>query len=128
MTGRVVHFEVPFDDGQRARSFYRDAFGWELQEMPEMNYTMVTSGPSGEQGPTEAGFINGGMLERNMSPARGPVLVVDVDNIDEALATIGKLGGATVVGRTAVADMGFSAYFTDPEGNVMGLWETAKPE
>jgi predicted enzyme related to lactoylglutathione lyase len=21
--------------------------------------------------------------------------------------------------------MGFAAYFTDPEGNVMGLWETA---
>ena len=125
MTGRVVHFEVPFDDGQRARSFYRDAFGWELQEMPEMSYTMVTSGPSGDQGPTEPGYINGGMLERTTSPARGPVLTIDVDNIDDALATIEKLGGSTVVGRTAVADMGFSAYFTDSEGNVMGLWETA---
>jgi predicted enzyme related to lactoylglutathione lyase len=125
MTGRVVHFEVPFDDGQRARSFYRDAFGWELQEMPEMSYTMVTSGPSGDQGPTEPGYINGGMLDRTISPARGPVLTIDVDNIDDALATIEKLGGSTVVGRTAVADMGFSAYFTDSEGNVMGLWESS---
>lgn len=127
MPGRVVHFEIPFDDGQRARSFYRDAFGWELQEWPGMSYTMVTSGPSGDQGPTEAGYINGGMLSRADSPSRAPVLTVDVDNIDEALATIEKLGGSTVMGRTAVADMGFSAYFTDPEGNVMGLWETATP-
>ena len=125
MAGQVVHFEIPFDDGQRARSFYRDAFGWELQEMPEMSYTLVTSGPSGDQGPTEPGYINGGMLERTISPARGPVLTIGVDNIDDALATIEKLGGSTVVGRTAVGEMGFSAYFTDSEGNVMGLWENA---
>ena len=68
MSGRVVHFEVPFDDGDRARSFYKDVFGWQLQEMPEMNYTLVTSGPSGDSGPTEAGFINGGMMARAGGP------------------------------------------------------------
>ena len=30
MSGRVVHFEVPFDDGDRARSFYKEAFGWQV--------------------------------------------------------------------------------------------------
>ncbi len=126
MTGRVVHFEIPFDDGDRARGFYRDAFGWNIQEMPEMGYTMVSSGPVLESGmPSEPGFINGGMLQRNLGPATGPVLVVDVGNIDDALANIEKLGGSTLVGRTPVGDMGFSAYFSDPDGNVMGLWETA---
>ena len=28
MSGRVVHFEIPFDDGDRARAFYQEAFGW----------------------------------------------------------------------------------------------------
>lgn len=125
MTGRVVHFEIPYDDGQRARSFYRDAFGWDLQEIPEMDYTMVSSGPTGEQGPTEPGYIGGGMLDRSTSPAPGPVIVIDVDDIDAALEKIVKLGGSMVVGRTPVADMGFSAYFTDSEGNVIGLWESA---
>jgi hypothetical protein len=27
VAGRVVHFEVPFDDVERATSFYRDVFG-----------------------------------------------------------------------------------------------------
>jgi hypothetical protein len=27
MTGRVVHFEVPYDDADRARAFYSDLFG-----------------------------------------------------------------------------------------------------
>jgi predicted enzyme related to lactoylglutathione lyase len=126
MSGRVVHFEVPFDDGDRARSFYKDAFGWQLMEMPEMGYTIVMSGPSGDSGPTEPGFINGGMLSREQAATTGPVLVIDVDSIEDSLATIGELGGATVVGKTPVGDMGFAAYFTDSEGNVVGLWETVK--
>ncbi|MBN1091182.1 VOC family protein [Blastococcus sp. TML/M2B] len=120
-----MHFEVPFDDGDRARSFYARAFDWQIVEMPEMGYTMVTTGPSGDTGPTESAFINGGMLSRTDAATRGPVLAVDVDSIDATLSRIGELGGATVVGRTPVGDMGFAAYFTDPEGNVMGLWETA---
>ena len=54
-------------------------------------------------------------------------IVIDVDDIDATLQRIGGMGGSTVVGRTPVAEMGFAAYFTDPEGNVVGLWETARP-
>ncbi|MGH8893960.1 MAG: VOC family protein [Actinomycetes bacterium] len=128
MSGRVVHFEIPFDDGDRARSFYKDAFGWNLQEMPEMSYTIVTSGPTSDQGlPSEPGFINGGMFQRDGGSASGPVIVVDVENIDKALETIERLGGSTVVAKEPVGDMGFAAYYKDPEGNVMGLWENATP-
>ena len=125
MSGRVVHFEITFDDGDRARSFYKDVFGWQVQEMPGMDYSIVMSGPSGDQGPTEAGFINGGMLSRQQAATGGPVLVIDVDSIDVTLQRIGGVGGSTVVGKTPVGDMGFAAYFTDPEGNVIGLWQTA---
>ena len=67
---RVVHFEVPFDDADRAHTFYREAFGWQLQSMPGMGYTLVTSGPTGERGPTEPGFINGGMMSRSVRSAK----------------------------------------------------------
>ena len=125
MSARVVHFEIPFDEGDRARGFYKEVFDWQVTEMPEMDYTMVTSGPSGDSGPTEPGYINGGMLSREMSAAKGPVVVLGVDSIDATLEKIGGLGGSTVVGKTPVGDMGFAAYFTDPEGNVLGLWENA---
>ena len=64
MSARVVHFEVPFDDADRARAFYRDVFDWEIQPVPEMGYNMVSTGPVGEQGPTEPGYIGGGMMQR----------------------------------------------------------------
>ncbi len=126
MSGRVVHFEIPYDDGDRARGFYKELFGWQAVEMPELGYTIVMTGPSGDAGPTEPGYIGGGMLARQQAATDRPVVVVDVDSIDETLARIGERGGSTVVGKTPVGDMGFAAYFTDPEGNVMGLWETAR--
>ncbi len=127
MSGRVVHFEIPYDDGDRARGFYKAAFDWEIVQMPEMGgYTLVMTGPNGDQGPTESGFINGGMLSREMSATRHPVVVVDVPSIDETLERIPGLGGTVVGEKTAVGDMGFAAYVSDPEGNVVGLWETAR--
>ncbi|TCO58549.1 VOC family protein [Actinocrispum wychmicini] len=127
MSGRVVHFEIPFEDGDRAREFYREAFGWNLMVMPEVSYTMAATGPMNEQGrTTEPGYINGGMFDRSLGDAAGPVVTIEVDNVDDALATIEKLGGTTVAGRTAVGDMGFSGYYKDTEGNIMGLWETAR--
>ena len=126
MSGRVVHFEVPYDDGDRARKFYGDAFGWELMPMPEMDYTIVMTGPSDpETGPTEPGFINGGLFERSEQfPGKGPNLVIDVPSVDEALAQVAAAGGSVVGEKIAVGDMGFAGYFTDTEGNLLGVWET----
>jgi predicted enzyme related to lactoylglutathione lyase len=122
---KVVHFEIPFEDGDRARAFYGDVFGWQLVTMPDMGYTIVMTGPTDqESGPTEPGFINGGMFERNKQ-FTGPNLVIGVDSIDASLKTVAGAGGTVVRERTAVGEMGFTAYFTDTEGNLVGLWEDA---
>jgi len=124
MSGKIVHFEIPFDDGARARGFYREVFGWNVRETPEMNYTSVSTGPTSEQGmPAEPGFINGGMFARAEAAPKGPVVTIDVASIDSALEKIEQLGGGKVVGRTEIPGMGYYAYFTDTEGNVVGLWE-----
>ncbi len=123
---RIVHFEIPFDDGDRARNFYRRAFGWDINEMAELGYTIVSTGPSGDQGPTEPGYINGGMGQRD-SNFSTPVVTVGVDSIDDTLDKVEELGGSTFVPKQPVADMGFTAYFKDSEGNVVGLWENAPP-
>jgi predicted enzyme related to lactoylglutathione lyase len=120
----VVHFEIPYDDSERAQTFYAEAFGWQLMDLPEMSYVLATTGPSDQGPPSEAGFINGGMLERGL-PVGGPVVIVDVEDIDASLELIERLGGTTVSARQAVGDMGFSAYFKDSEGNLMGLWQNA---
>lgn len=127
MTGRITHFEIPYDDGDRARAFYANTFGWNVQHMPEMQYTMASTGPMTEDGrPSEPGYINGGMFERSAeASSQSPVITIDVDDIEAALEKVESAGGKTVTGKTAVGDMGFAAYFADTEGNVVGLWQSA---
>ena len=124
MSGKVVHFEIPFDDGERALAFYRDIFGWDIQSMPDMGYNMVSTGPGGDMGPTDPGYIGGGMLERQ-DPITSTVVVIDVADIDGTLADIEAKGGSTVRAKEPVGDMGFAAYFNDTEGNLVGLWQSA---
>jgi predicted enzyme related to lactoylglutathione lyase len=122
---KVVHFEIPFDDGDRATAFYREVFDWGINSMPQMQYSLVTTTPTGEDGsPTEVGGINGGMLARQ-DPITAPVITIGVADLDESLAKIEKLGGKVTRGRQPVGDMGFAAYFQDTEGNLIGLWQNA---
>jgi predicted enzyme related to lactoylglutathione lyase len=121
----VVHFEIPADDTKRAGEFYSKAFGWEVNAMPEMNYTMVGTAPSNDQGmPTQPGSINGGMPKRGGS-VEHIVVTINVQDIDASLKKIEGLGGKTVAKKTPIGEMGFTAYFKDTEGNVVGLWQMA---
>lgn len=125
MTGRVVHFEIPFEDKDRAKRFYSDVFHWQVEEMPELDYVGVQTGPTGQDGmASEPGYIGGGMTARTGTNA-APVVVLDSTDIDADLSRVESHGGQVVEGRTPVGDMGFAAYFKDSEGNVVGLWQSA---
>lgn len=124
MQGKVVHFEIPADDVKRAGNFYKKVFGWQINPVPQMDYTMVGTTPSDENGmPKEAGAINGGMPKREMLPSKSTVVTIQVDDIDAAFRTIEQNGGKAVGKKMPVGDMGFAAYFKDTEGNIVGLFQ-----
>ena len=121
--GGVVHFEIPADNEDRARKFYESVFGWTFQVLPEMEYSLATTTPSNHRGmPAGTGAINGGIFRRG-DMLVAPVVTIDVEDIDSALAQIQRLGGETVRGRMEVPGSGWNAYFRDSEGNVVGLWQ-----
>jgi uncharacterized protein len=124
---KVVHFEIPAEDVERAKGFYGSVFGWQLQtmQMPGGEYTsaMTTAVDDQTQQPSEPGAINGGLMQRT-EQTPSPVITIDVDAIDDTLQEVEAAGGTTVAPRTEIPGMGAFAYFKDPDGNVMGLWET----
>jgi uncharacterized protein len=123
MKGKVVHFEIPADDVKRATAFYQKTFEWQIMPMPEMEYTMLGTTESNEQGmPKEPGAINGGMGKRG-PVLKCPVITLSVDSIDAAAKLIVKNGGKMVRGKEAIGPMGFTAYFSDTEGNLVGLFQ-----
>lgn len=125
---KVVHFEIPADDVERAQKFYQEIFGWQIQKvpMPEMEYFIITTVETDEDRmPKESGAINGGMMPRQV-PGEQPVLVIDVTDINARLQAIEAAGGKVVLPVQQVGDMGLYARFRDPEGNIVGVWQNLK--
>ena len=41
---KIVHFEIPVDDAERAKKFYTELLGWEVeQSSPGMEHWMINS-------------------------------------------------------------------------------------
>lgn len=125
---RITHFEIPADDLGRAKKFYTNIFGWKAVDMPESDYVLVHTGETDEKGMLKTpGTINGGIMKRN-APNESPVFIISVESIDETLRKIQSAGCKIVMPKTQVGEMGLYARCTDPEGNVIGVWQDLRKE
>lgn len=113
---KIVHFEIPVDDPERAVAFYHDALGWEVSRYGEEPYWLVRAGNEGEPG-ADGALTSRGELHRS------PVLVAGVENLDEAVTRVQRSGGEVLQGKQPIPGVGWSAYVRDPEGNTIGLFQ-----
>ncbi len=121
---KVVHFEIPFDNQERAEKFYSGIFGWKLQAIPEMDYVMAYAAETDENHMVaERGAINGGMFPRSPE-ARAPIVVIGVASIDETIKKVVAAGGKVVTPKTPIPN-GSYARIADCEGNVIGIADSS---
>lgn len=114
---RVVHFEIPADDPERAIRFYEKVFGWRIEKWDgPIEYWLVMTGPEDEPG------IDGGLARRE-DPATGVENTIDVKDLDASLAEVRSGGGEVIRPRMAVPGVGWMAYIKDTEGNIFGLMQ-----
>jgi predicted enzyme related to lactoylglutathione lyase len=114
---RVIHFEIPADNPERAAAFYKKAFGWKIEKWPgPMEYWMVSTGAEGTPG------INGGLMKKgNVSSTTN---TIGVDSVDNAIATVTNAGGKLIMPKTAIPTVGYFAYCQDTEGNMFGVMQS----
>lgn len=123
---KVVHFEIPVDNVERAKKFYA-MFGWHMEDFPGMDYVgMRTVAVDDQKMPKEPGAINGGMMKRSPH-VKGPTVAVEVRGLDKYLEKVVDAGGKVVMPKMEIGGHGYYAYVADTEGNVIGLWETIQP-
>ena len=117
----VVHFEMPYQNRDRAASFYEKAFGWKMQKLgPEMgNYVTAQTGETGEDGfPAKPGMINGGLFPKDESlPQPVPNVVIAVEDIDAHVQIIADAGGKVLGEPVDIPGIGRYVSFLDTEGN-----------
>ncbi len=115
MANRVVHFEIPADDPERAKAFYEAVFGWKITkwEGPQ-DYWLASTG----EGPG----IDGAIAPR----AQGLEHTTDtigVDDLDSAINKVQEAGGTVVMPRMTIPGIGYLAYARDTEQNIFGLMQ-----
>ena len=115
--GDVAHIELSTTELAASRRFYEEIFGWRFDSMPGMEAYVLFRTPGGQGG----GFVSGPMADA--PSAVGPLLHLEVTDIDATLAKIASLGGRTLQPKTTISDeFGFFAVFLDNVGNRLGLW------
>ncbi|TGD56733.1 VOC family protein [Flavobacterium humi] len=116
MSNRVVHFEIPCDNPQKTMDFFTEVFGWSFQQFGTEEYWSVITGDEASHG------INGGLMKKK-DPAQPVVNSIEVASVDKAITDIEKGGGKIVVPKMPIPTIGWLAYFTDPDGNVHGIYQ-----
>lgn len=115
----IVHVEIPAANLDVAGNFYADLFGWKIQPVPEMGYTMWEAGDGDEYG---------GFPQVSKENPAGQVLVyIASDDIEADLVKVEKLGGKVLHPKVEIPGNGWYGVFQDPTGNVLALYTSLKP-
>ena len=124
---RIVHFEVPADDPNRAQEFYEQTFDWKFNKWEgpglgaaPMDYWMIKTGEEGTAG------INGGLSKRMPGHSSGMTNVIDVPSVDEYCHKVQTNGGQVLEGKMPIQGVGYFASCKDTEGNIFGIIEMDK--
>jgi uncharacterized protein len=116
-TGDICHIEFPSTDMEKTKSFFTEIFHWSFESMPGFDTYMGFRTPSG---------LGGGVDSSKRAEApinKGPILHLEVEDIDATLSKIAAMGGKIVVEKTKISDeFGSYAVFLDNVGNRFGLW------
>ncbi len=117
MNNRVMHFDLNSPDTDKTIAFYSEVFGWKFE-----NYTFGEDAFWGITTGKEGVGINGGMV---VSPdgIASMVNVIDVSDIDAYVEKVVQNGGTIVVPKMPVEGMGYCAYFKDPTGIFLGVFQ-----
>jgi uncharacterized protein len=103
----VVHFEICGPDDGQLTAFYAGLLGWRMRPVPDVSYTLVSTG----------GGINGGV--RNGAPC--VTFYVETDDLQSILDKVNILGGKTITPITELPGMATYALLSDPSGMEVGL-------
>lgn len=108
------HIGIPTTNFKKAKNFFGKIFGWTFQDIPEIEYVLFRAGTQ----------PNGGFYLVKKMPQKGQVNVyIEVNDIDATLKEIRKARGKVLVKKTPVADTGWFATFSTPDGCYLSLWQ-----
>jgi uncharacterized protein len=109
----VVHFEITSENSERTKIFYSGMFKWKFAQGPHQGVLKIDTGnPKG---------IQGSLLERGDSIPDYISLFIEVDNLEDSISKVEKLGGKVIRPPFRPSPDIKLAIIEDPEGHVLTL-------
>ncbi len=120
MKHAINWFEIPVKDFDRAKKFYSAIFNYEMPEQPMEPYRMGFL-PADQDGQSVGGAIVSG--EGYESSEKGAKIYLNGGaDLNEVLMRVPDAGGKIQRTKTLITEeFGYYAFFTDSEGNQIGL-------
>ena len=113
MGSAVVWFEVAGQDLDTLETFYSNLFGWKVNADNPQRYGVVDTGADGA--------IPGGLFEAPEGVGDYVTFYVQVDALEDALASAERLGAKVAQPPTPLDNGMRVAMLLDPEGHRIGL-------
>jgi len=114
----VGWFEIPVIDMVRAKAFYEAVLLVPL-EMHEMENVSMAWFPMRESEYGAAGSLVRG--SGYVPSSAGMLIYFTAPDIDAVLDRVTKNGGKVITAKRGIGEYGFVGFFTDSEGNRIGL-------
>lgn len=117
--------EIMTTNIEETANFYEILFGWKIIQKDTAEGLDVWIFDTGGE-PRVQNLRRGGIWLRPNDESLGVVVYIVVSNIETILKKVAELGGKVVTPKTPQGSS-YRANFTDPSGNMFGLWEEKNP-
>lgn len=121
MANTLDWVEFRTDDIETLARFYGELFGWKTIAQETVDGSEVRIFDTGGE-PRMENLRRGGIWARPAGERLGLVIYVHVADIEATLGQVAALGGKVARAREFMAGA-YMAAFTDPCGNLIGLYE-----
>jgi predicted enzyme related to lactoylglutathione lyase len=111
--GKICYIEIPASDINASVSFYKEIFGWQIRQRGDGSIAFDDT----------VGEVSGAwVLGRRAATEPGLLIYIMVDSVAATIEAITTRGGKIVqpIGMDAPE---VTARFSDPAGNVIGLYQ-----
>jgi predicted enzyme related to lactoylglutathione lyase len=111
--GKVCYIEMPANDVGESASFYQEVFGWNIRRRGDGSVAFDDG----------VGEVSGTwIVGRPPSTQPGLLIYIMVDSVADAVEAV-IAGGGKIVQPIGMDAPEITARFTDPAGNVLGLYQ-----
>jgi predicted enzyme related to lactoylglutathione lyase len=109
----ICHFEIGCRDRVKTKEYFSQLFDWKVEDAGPAIFIQTGDG------------VGGHISALGHEPHNYTIFYVKVDDVKTYLDKATALGGKMLVPPVAIPT-GTFAWFADPEGNTIGLWQEKK--